>query len=302
MTPENILELAKQGNVEAIASLLNLSLQPKGVTVEAMLQDDCLHVWLKSSQVLDRQPLVTFLLQEMNNLGAKQIKKVKLYGQRISEVYPNWIEEFKLGGTQQFNLDVNKPETSDISHPENPKKQLNLKLLASQGNIVAITTILNQSIQQDNINIKVSLKNNCLQIILESKQVPDKTISVPKMYRELLGLKLEFIKNVKVYGRKIGEEFPDWCEEFEFSHQSNITQVSTVKQQSQSSVFLANLRKFKFSSVVPYKDALSSELYNSNTVRLLLYFGLFPLVVRFIALTGGLEQISWILGIYYCSI
>ena len=302
MTPENILELAKQGNVEAIASLLNLSLQSKGITVEAMLQDDCLHLWLKSSQVLDRQPLVTFLLKEMKNLGAKQIKKVKVYGQRISEVYPDWIEEFKLGEIQPFNLEVNKPEKPDISHLENQKKQSNIKQLANQGNVAAITTILNQSIQQDNITVKVSLKNNCLQIILESVQVPDKTISVPTIYRELLGLKLEFVKNVLVYGRKSGEEFPDWFQEFEFSHQSNITQVSTVKQQSQSSVFLATLRKFKFSSVVPYKDALSSELYNSNTVRLLLYFGLFPLVVRFIAMTGGLEQISWILGIYYCSI
>jgi hypothetical protein len=44
MTDFNILELAKQGNVEAIATLINNQLQAKGIIAKVALKNACLQV------------------------------------------------------------------------------------------------------------------------------------------------------------------------------------------------------------------------------------------------------------------
>jgi RsiW-degrading membrane proteinase PrsW (M82 family) len=54
--------------------------------------------------------------------------------------------------------------------------------------------------------------------------------------------------------------------------------------------------------VVPYQDVFSSELYRSNSVKLLLFFGLFPLAVGAIVNPTNIQQTAWLLGIYYASI
>jgi protease PrsW len=66
--------------------------------------------------------------------------------------------------------------------------------------------------------------------------------------------------------------------------------------------FIASLRTFRFSAVVPYREALSRELYSDNTVRLLLFFGLFPLAVSLFVRRADLESATWILGVYYAFI
>ncbi|MHC5858957.1 hypothetical protein [Nostoc sp.] len=42
MIQPNLLELAKQGDAQAITSLMNRQLQPKGITVKVALKDACL--------------------------------------------------------------------------------------------------------------------------------------------------------------------------------------------------------------------------------------------------------------------
>ncbi len=64
---------------------------------------------------------------------------------------------------------------------------------------------------------------------------------------------------------------------------------------------ISTLRTLQFSSIFPYKDALSSDLYSNSAVRLLLFFGLFPLAVSLLG-QAQLQQTAWILGIYYASI
>ncbi|MEM7595471.1 MAG: PrsW family glutamic-type intramembrane protease, partial [Cyanobacteria bacterium P01_A01_bin.83] len=55
--------------------------------------------------------------------------------------------------------------------------------------------------------------------------------------------------------------------------------------------------------IIPYHQVLSQELYRSNTVKLLLCFGLFPWVIGFFASSDtNLKDIAWILGIYYAFI
>ncbi|MEH2313945.1 MAG: hypothetical protein V7K35_21670 [Nostoc sp.] len=97
MTQPNILKLAKQGDTQAIASLMNRHLYPKGITAKVAFKDACLEVILESAQVPNRQTLVAFIRKGLTGLGAASIERVKVYGQQTGEEFPAWSKEFDLG-------------------------------------------------------------------------------------------------------------------------------------------------------------------------------------------------------------
>ncbi len=93
--------------------------------------------------------------------------------------------------------------------------QENLRQLAKQGNPKALATLINQSLKPKNITAKVSLKDDCLQVLLESAQIPKQQAMVSFMRNGLTKLEVESIKTVKVFGRQVGEESPAWSQSFE---------------------------------------------------------------------------------------
>lgn len=93
--------------------------------------------------------------------------------------------------------------------------QENIRELAKQGNPKALATILNRSLKPKNITAKVGLKDDCLQILLESTQIPDQQAMVSFIRNGLIKLEVESINRVKVYGRQLGEESPAWNQTFE---------------------------------------------------------------------------------------
>jgi RsiW-degrading membrane proteinase PrsW (M82 family) len=180
----------------------------------------------------------------------------------------------------------------------------NLLPLVKQGDPNAIAALMNRFFYSQGITAKVNLQAGCLQVILESQQVPDKTSALPFIRQELSTWQPATVTTVQVYGRKIGEEFPAWEETFALVKGGDLVSASAAlaRTKSEAREFLAALRTFKFSSVVPYKDVFNSELYNDNQIKLLLFFGSFPFVVALISNPANLEQTAWLLGIYYAAI
>lgn len=96
-TQPNLLELAKQGNANAIAALINRQLQPKGITViKSAVKDGCLQLMLQADYVPEQQPLVAFIHKGMMNLRTESITKVKIYGQQTGDEFPAWSQEIEL--------------------------------------------------------------------------------------------------------------------------------------------------------------------------------------------------------------
>jgi hypothetical protein len=100
MTQPNLLEIAKQGNPEAIAKLMNLALQPKGIIAETRLSNSCLEVILISNRPLNPKALVNFVRQGLANLGTQSIQTVKVYGQKEGDGSPIWADEFQVFGSE----------------------------------------------------------------------------------------------------------------------------------------------------------------------------------------------------------
>lgn len=127
MTLPHLLELAKQGNPQAIAELMNLALQPKGITAETQLNGDCLEVFLNSSRLLNSKAMVSFVSKGLANLGRQSIDRVKVYGQQTGANAPMWVEEFRLSpqGTPElvtptlpaWETPVSKPPVALVRTP-----------------------------------------------------------------------------------------------------------------------------------------------------------------------------------------
>ncbi|MEH2315571.1 hypothetical protein [Nostoc sp.] len=97
MTQPNILKLAKQGDVQAIASLMNRHLHPKGIAAKVAFKDTCLEVIIESAELPNQQILVAFVRKGLTALGAASVEIVKVYGQQTGNEFPAWSQEFDLG-------------------------------------------------------------------------------------------------------------------------------------------------------------------------------------------------------------
>ncbi len=117
--------------------------------------------------------------------------------------------------------------TSTASHPT-------LLDLAKQGNAYAIGALMNRQLQLKGITAKAALLEGCLQIMLESAEVPNQQALVAFVRKELTSLGAVSIERVRVYGRQTAKKVPAWSQDFELSKAQPFSlnaQVKTHKPQ-----------------------------------------------------------------------
>ena len=91
-----ILEMAKQGNPKAIAAWFNQVLQPKGITVLAMIKEDCLHIVLDSAQIPPQQDASKFIEKKLLQLSLTSINFVKVHGRLTGQKSVTWTQNITL--------------------------------------------------------------------------------------------------------------------------------------------------------------------------------------------------------------
>jgi RsiW-degrading membrane proteinase PrsW (M82 family) len=192
--------------------------------------------------------------------------------------------------------------------------QTDLLKLAQQGDSSALAHLLNQELQPRGVAAKVLLRDKCLKILLSSERPLDQKAFVQLVQQQVDSWQIKSVALVKIYAQQLGEGIPAWSEEFVPAAIANVPKppplatvaakstTAIVKLRTESQDFISSLRTFQFASIFPYRDVFSRELYRSNTVRLLLFLGLFPLIISLVSERATLEQIAWLLGIYYASI
>ena len=117
MTQPNILELAKQGDEEAIASVMNHLLKDKGIAAKAVQKDDCLMVILVSDQAPEQASSVEFIHKLMMKLEVESIKSVKVYGKQAGQPSSAWMKTLKLTS----KLEEQKKQTTSSETPRQGK-------------------------------------------------------------------------------------------------------------------------------------------------------------------------------------
>ncbi len=93
MTQPSTLLLAKQGDPEAIATLMNTTLQPRGITAKAAVQAGALHVVLTCDRPLNQQVLVDFTKKGLEKLEVSAFPWVQIAAYQTGVDAPLWLAE-----------------------------------------------------------------------------------------------------------------------------------------------------------------------------------------------------------------
>ena len=134
MTQAKLVKLAKQGNTQAIAFLMNRFLKPKGIMAKVILKDACLQVMLESTNLSNQKALVAFVHKGVTSLGITSIERVKVYGQQSGEELPVWAEEFEIETIE--NIEDNHVFTVSIILNGNSECGLNNQNFESIANLM----------------------------------------------------------------------------------------------------------------------------------------------------------------------
>jgi hypothetical protein len=198
----NLLALSKQGNVEAIAALINRSLKPRGITAKVLLKDTCLKIMLEAGDVPDQQTLAPFIFNGVSNLSIPLISTIQVYGRQKGEKTPVWTQTFSPSSAE-FDLPDFVPDSEVKAETTNASQgqTANLKL-ASQGNLAALEIALNQFVSDEDIKIKLEKEGALLKVIAETNKFLDGPSFSKGIHQELLRLNLEQIETVEIYKQK----------------------------------------------------------------------------------------------------
>lgn len=116
-----LLQLAQQGNEEALAQLLNQALAHKGIKTIVKLRDDRLTISLLSQQIPELWASKILIDRELLKLHWSNTQTIQLQGYQLGEENPAWTEEFLLG-TQAQASKTHIVKKQIIPKEENPKQ------------------------------------------------------------------------------------------------------------------------------------------------------------------------------------
>ena len=148
MVQYRFIQLARQGNSKAIATLLNSKLHPEGINAKVSMFNSWLHILLESDELPDRSPIIDLIRSQLLELKLDSIKRIKLLFKRYIDEYPTWGQEFdlKLNSSPNFNLgsfsDNKQNELDPKSKINNIKNQSFNNLRMSQITLVIVVILL----------------------------------------------------------------------------------------------------------------------------------------------------------------
>ena len=101
---QNILALAKQGNIEAISALISRQLQPKGIQSRISRKGNALHILLEATQAPEKSILEPFIQKGLLNIKPTSVAEVHLYGKSTQKKMPEWKSHFTIDQPPQTNM------------------------------------------------------------------------------------------------------------------------------------------------------------------------------------------------------
>ncbi|MBD2578131.1 pentapeptide repeat-containing protein [Oscillatoria sp. FACHB-1406] len=133
MTDSDLVQLARQGDPSAIATLFNRQLSAKGVTVKAVRERDCLLLLLESPKALNKEVAIAGMQKRLLQLNPEGIEIIRLQSLQEGSFSPIWTYEFNLSDKDSPTRD--RPlEASSLSPSPKPK----LESLIGVGELVLL--------------------------------------------------------------------------------------------------------------------------------------------------------------------
>ncbi len=92
----NLEALAKQGDTNALTSLLDRTFAPKGVLAKAAIKNDGLQIILEAAEPPHKQESVALVRELVIRLKLNSIRTVTVYGRQLGDDIPDWHQTFLL--------------------------------------------------------------------------------------------------------------------------------------------------------------------------------------------------------------
>lgn len=123
-----MLARAKEGDADAIATIITYALQARGITAKAARHSYRLTLWLESAHPLDQAAAVNYIRQGMQRLAVPGLGTVLIYSQPTGAPSPAWSAEISLLGLvdEKSNQPIpvssaapqKAPQNSSPNHPQ----------------------------------------------------------------------------------------------------------------------------------------------------------------------------------------
>ncbi|MBW4517083.1 MAG: NAD-binding protein [Timaviella obliquedivisa GSE-PSE-MK23-08B] len=114
MTPTNLLELCRNGDPSAIATLLNRGLQGKNATASADWQGDQLNVRLKADTLPSQTGLLALVHRTLKTLQVEAVETLRVYAYEANNPVPVWMYQMDLRESIEQDSEEGDP-LSDLS-------------------------------------------------------------------------------------------------------------------------------------------------------------------------------------------
>ena len=203
---KNILDCIKEKlKIEDEISIVinqTIDVVMNAIEVEFISLEKTLNHLLQSQPEEKRLSLkYTALGDLISNIQDKYTKYQEIIGQLEIE------ERKNLNFNNSDNTVHKELEPEKEIHDESQQKIIQL---ATQGNPNAVAMIINQLLGEQGITVIARRKNNYLHIVLESKEVPNPEIVTPVVEQKIASLQSEYLKNIKIHGRQLGDKSIIW--------------------------------------------------------------------------------------------
>ncbi len=145
MTQLSVMELAKKGDPQAIATLINRSLESKGIHAQAEMEGECLKISLQALQIPNQKAVMTIIQRGMMILQVKQIKRVKILTYRSDNNYLAWQHELSLEPSPSKTL-----ANSQAAHSANLVQDQNVNLVSNPKGVILVQKLsqIQQNLQE----------------------------------------------------------------------------------------------------------------------------------------------------------
>ncbi|MBD2460683.1 NAD-binding protein [Oscillatoria sp. FACHB-1407] len=121
MRQPDVLELARLGNPQAIATWLNQQLQSEGVNVSVDREGSRLSVGFYTDQPLDRRYLIELLSRYVRALDPQSIRTINLFGYALGNPVPLWSYPLDLADLLETTPSpAAEPSTEELLAPPEP--------------------------------------------------------------------------------------------------------------------------------------------------------------------------------------
>jgi hypothetical protein len=131
---KSIINLAQEGDPEAIATLINQVLTKKGVTAIAKCKDNWLHIVLVADEMPEQSVYFNFIIDGITRLNPQNIDFIRIYGRQSDHKWPSWTDAFDLAQTPYFPPippippTVTRPPEQRKRKPAKPSKKFKKKV------------------------------------------------------------------------------------------------------------------------------------------------------------------------------